>query len=131
MEEKINITINDVIEDDNMLEVFMGVLLRQIETDQEKLDGKARQFLRAYINGDCKGALMALSGWTIETLLNLTALKCLWDEFGDIPIKEDGEGEEVIDADFYHWPAGTDRYDIWHWFDEKCPNSLHDDLMFS
>lgn len=129
MEEKLNITIDDVLNDSDMLDVFMGVLLNQIETDQEKPDGRARQFLRAYINGDCKGILMALSGWTIETLANLTALKCLWNEFGDIPIIENSEGEEVTDEDFYHWPAGTDRYDIWHWFDEKCPSNLHDDLM--
>jgi phage terminase large subunit-like protein len=29
------------------------------------------------------------------------------------------------------WEKGTNRFDIWHWFDENCPNNLHDDLMFN
>lgn len=53
-------------------------------------------------------------------------LREMWTEFGDIPINND----ECIESGFYHWPAGTDRYEIWHWFDERCPNNLHDDLMF-
>nr|DAN25940.1 MAG TPA: hypothetical protein [Caudoviricetes sp.] len=51
----------------------------------------------------------------------------MWEEFEDIPIDED----ECIEVQFYNWEVGTNRYDIWHWFDEYCPNNLHDDLMFS
>lgn len=57
----------------------------------------------------------------------LNKLKEMWEEFGDIPI----DNGECIKSGFYHWPAGTDRYEIWYWFDERCPNNLHDDLMFS
>lgn len=58
--------------------------------------------------------------------LEIEQLRKMWEEFGDIPIDND----ECIESDFYHWPKGTDRYEIWHWFDERCPNNLHDDLMF-
>ena len=42
-------------------------------------------------------------------------LEKMWDEFDDISIDE----EECIDVNFYNWKKGTDRYDIWHWFDEN------------
>ncbi|MDR1459501.1 MAG: hypothetical protein LBI60_04740 [Bacteroidales bacterium] len=57
--------------------------------------------------------------------ISFDRLKEMWMEFGDIPIDDD----ECIESDFYHWPVGTDRYEIWHWFDDRCPNNLHDDLM--
>ncbi len=47
-------------------------------------------------------------------------LKVIWSEFGDIPINENDE----IEQDFYHWEKGTNRFDIWHWFDEKLPNGI-------
>ena len=52
-------------------------------------------------------------------------LEKLWEEFADIPIDE----EECIDNDFYYWKKGTDRFEIWHWFDERCPNGLAIDIM--
>jgi hypothetical protein len=48
----------------------------------------------------------------------------LWYAFTDIPI----DNEECIDVDFYIWPKGTDRFEIWHWFDEKLPNGVHEML---
>lgn len=57
---------------------------------------------------------------------SIDKLREMWEEFGDIPI----DSSKCIDQDFYFWPKGTDRYEIWHWFDEHCPNNLHDDLMF-
>lgn len=50
----------------------------------------------------------------------------LWSMLGDIPVDEDGNIEEP----FMTWEVGTDREEIWHWFDEECPRNLHDDLMF-
>ena len=44
----------------------------------------------------------------------------------DIPVNNDDEIEE----DFLNFPAGTLKIDVWHWFDERCPNNLHDDLMY-
>ena len=38
-----------------------------------------------------------------------------WRNFGDVPVNNKDE----IERDFMYWFAGTDRFRIWHWFDEK------------
>jgi len=38
-----------------------------------------------------------------------------WEEFSNIPIDENERTEEV----FLHFPIGTDKNDIWHWFEDK------------
>lgn len=42
-------------------------------------------------------------------------LEELWKKFGDIPMDPE---TECIEEDFLHFPAGTERMEIWHWFDE-------------
>jgi hypothetical protein len=64
------------------------------------------------------------------TEINLACLKILWEQFRDIPIDNQDrilKSFAVFDMVF---PRYTSRFDIWHWFDERCPNNLHDDLMF-
>lgn len=61
-----------------------------------------------------------------EEHVELCTLSELWEMFGDIPVNNDDEIEE----DFLNFPAGTSKIDVWHWFDERCPNNLHDDLMY-
>ena len=56
----------------------------------------------------------------------LEELQELWNQLGDIPVNNDDEIEE----DFLDFPVGTDKFEIWHWFDEQCPNGLAKDLMF-
>lgn len=55
----------------------------------------------------------------------LKELQELWDKLGDIPVNNDDEIEE----DFLNFPAGTSKFDVWHWFDERCPNGVAEDLM--
>lgn len=43
-------------------------------------------------------------------------LERLWDEFADVPM--DPETEKMEES-FLHFPAGTDREEIWHWFDDR------------
>lgn len=50
-------------------------------------------------------------------------LREMWDEFRDVPINE----EDEIEESFYSWESGTDRFEIWHWFDEQLPNGLGPD----
>lgn len=57
--------------------------------------------------------------------MQLKTLKELWDDFSDVPVNNNDE----IERDFLYFKAGTSRFDVWHWFDERCPNNLHDDLM--
>lgn len=64
--------------------------------------------------------------------MELSELKRLWERFADIPIIQDKTIDEwdLIDRNFHIWLRFTPKEVIWHWFDEKCPNNLHDDLMF-
>lgn len=62
-----------------------------------------------------------------EDHVNLATLPELWAQFGDVPVNKDDEIEE----DFLCFEKGTSKFDVWHWFDDRCPNNLHDDLMFN
>jgi len=42
-------------------------------------------------------------------------LEQLWDIFEKVSMNDD----DSIDEDFLVWEKGTDRFDIWHWFDEE------------
>ena len=57
----------------------------------------------------------------------LKELQELWNELSDIPVNENDEIEE----DFPDFPSGTDKFDVWHWFDERCPNGVAEDLMYN
>lgn len=43
-------------------------------------------------------------------------LEELWDEFADVPMNHE---TEKMEEPFLHFPAGTDREEIWRWFDER------------
>lgn len=51
----------------------------------------------------------------------------LWAEFGDVPMNLE---TECIEDDWHGFPAGTNREEIWHWFEEKFDVSVAEDLMF-
>ncbi|HCA5182994.1 TPA: hypothetical protein MW242_002618 [Acinetobacter baumannii] len=53
-------------------------------------------------------------------MLDEAGLDNLWDNLGDIPINDDDE----IESNFHIWQSGTDRFEIWHWFDEKFKDGL-------
>lgn len=57
----------------------------------------------------------------------LKELQELWNELSDIPVNENDEIEE----DFLDFPSGTDKFDVWYWFDERCPNGVAEDLMYN
>lgn len=50
------------------------------------------------------------------------ALEELWEEFGDVPMNPE---TEKIEAPFLGFPSGTDKEDIWHWFDERHSRGVH------
>lgn len=39
----------------------------------------------------------------------------LWEQLGDVPVNEDDE----IDEGFMHFEKGTNKFQLWKWFDEK------------
>lgn len=43
-------------------------------------------------------------------------LEQLWGEFADVPMNPE---TEEMEKPFLHFPAGTNREEIWHWFDER------------
>ena len=52
-------------------------------------------------------------------------LKEWWDEFSEMPVDND----DRIERAFHIFEKGTDRMEIWRWFDERCPNGLVKDLL--
>ena len=51
--------------------------------------------------------------------------KILWKELGDIPVNQNDEIEER----FLHFQIGTDRQEIWHWFEDEFNLSIMEDLI--
>lgn len=51
-------------------------------------------------------------------VLNDEAIEQLWKELGDIPFDEDEKGELILGEDWLVFDKGTEREDIWYWFDE-------------
>lgn len=42
-----------------------------------------------------------------------------WKELGDVPFDDPGpESDMVLAVDWWCFKKGTEREDIWHWFDE-------------
>lgn len=52
-------------------------------------------------------------------------LRELWEDFSQIPVNSDDD----ITVPFMCFTAGTDRFEVWHWFDERCPTCLYTDLL--
>ncbi|MDO4305948.1 MAG: hypothetical protein Q4C77_03875 [Eubacteriales bacterium] len=44
----------------------------------------------------------------------------LWELLGEIPV----DNNDQIEEDFLGFPEGTDKLDIWHWFDERYPDGV-------
>ena len=57
--------------------------------------------------------------------MEIEELKRLWNEFSEVPIDDD----DNIERDFRNFPKGTDRFEIWSWFDDLCPNGVMKDLV--
>jgi hypothetical protein len=60
----------------------------------------------------------------VKTLANA---KALWGIFGEVPINDK---DEIVE-EFLWFKKGTDRFHIWHWFEDFFEISVHDDLMFA
>lgn len=46
----------------------------------------------------------------------------LWELFEDVPMNPE---TEQIENSFMEFPVGTDREEIWHWFDEQYSKGVH------
>ena len=57
--------------------------------------------------------------------MNIKELKKLWMELEEIPV----DANDCIEKDFYIWEEKTDKFHIWHWFDEKSPHGIAEWLV--
>ena len=64
-----------------------------------------------------QAAVEAKHNTGIQYALNDEQLQSLWEALSDVPFG-DGENDMTLDIDWLHFPAGTEREDIWHFFDE-------------
>lgn len=46
-------------------------------------------------------------------------LESLWEELADVPFDENEDGELILAVDWEDFNAGTEREEIWHWFDDR------------
>lgn len=91
---------------------------------QAWVDPNTKEF-HGYVNAPC--FLEEEDCWceNCQAHVELCTLKELWEKFADVPINDNDE----IQWDFLCFDAGDSRFDVWHWFDERCPNGLAVDLM--
>jgi hypothetical protein len=59
--------------------------------------------------------------------LSMETLNKLWKEFAEVTI--DAEG--FIEEQFQHWPAGTEREQVWNWFEESNPEFSVAEKMYA
>lgn len=91
--------------------------LSKLQTDEVDCEGRFIDYDQCPECGSL-GALMDLEAgcnfWNGQ-------LRKLWEIFGDVPINNNDEIEE----DFLGFPAGTNRFDVWEWFDERYPGGVY------
>lgn len=56
-----------------------------------------------------------------EELFRLRHIQNLWANFDDVPMDP---VSETIEQKWYHFPAGTHRETIWHWFEKEFSISI-------
>lgn len=80
------------------------------------------------ISGICGDFWDSSNNWCncCEQHVPLYTLKELWMQFGDMTVNSDDE----IERPFLNFPAGTNRFEVLKWFDERCPNGVTQDLMY-
>lgn len=51
-------------------------------------------------------------------------LEKLWDDLEDVLFDENNEGKLILSEKWRHFPKGTDRETIWHFFDQQYSHGL-------
>ena len=60
----------------------------------------------------------------------LEVAESLWSALGDIPVNEDDELDEDFINCFNTFEKGTDKTEVWHWFESTFNLSVAKDLMY-
>ena len=58
---------------------------------------------------------------------NLTdgEIESIWCSLTDVPFNEDEDGNLVLAEDWRQFTKGTNREEIWHWFDSVYSRGVH------
>lgn len=56
---------------------------------------------------------------------SMQELYALWDKFGDVLVTDDG----LLDEPFEQFSRGTDREEIWHWFEAQHPDFIVGEVL--
>ena len=56
---------------------------------------------------------------------NDKSLEQKWLELADVPFDEDDKGRLILSEDWWNFPAGTEREDIWQYFDKHHSKGVH------
>lgn len=71
--------------------------------------------------------------WESDTSLCYRMVEGFWKNLEDVPVYEDEDGRMLLEKDYRlmigtrevtMFPAGTEREEIWHWFDERHPKGV-------
>lgn len=71
--------------------------------------------------------------WNGDTAICYRMVEGFWKNLTDVPFMEDEKGRLVLENDYSFmigtrevamFPAGTDREEIWYWFDKHHPNGV-------
>ena len=74
-----------------------------------------------------------LCDWNGEISLCYRMIEGFWKNLSDVPFAEDEDGRLILEKEYKLmfgskeiavFPAGTDREEIWHWFDESHPKGV-------
>ena len=71
MNEQTKEQLRAVLEDEEKTAAFAQKILETIDTDDESSEDIGKSVIHALLNNDADGLLIALCGWSAESLLNL------------------------------------------------------------
>ena len=60
---------DEILSSEDNCETFMEVVMSEIQSDEETYRHKAHQLIQAYREENCDDVIMALCGWSMNTLL--------------------------------------------------------------
>lgn len=63
-------TLESILKDTDRSERFASIVLDEIQNDEEQLHHIGSNIITAYQNGDCDAMLIALCGWSMDSLLD-------------------------------------------------------------
>lgn len=71
MNEQTKEQLRTVLKDEEKTAAFAQKILETIDTDDESYEDIGNSVIHALLNNDAEGLLIALCGWSVESLLNL------------------------------------------------------------